>query len=102
MYLAGWPESVPILELIGVVAAALLTSALRIQHAAARDRAIMPPSFVITFAALLLFGPQIAVIVALAGALMSGVAASDRAFPRPWALVDAAVLVAAAVPPSAR
>ena len=96
VYLAGWPESVPILELIGVVAAALLTSALRIQHAAARDRAIMPPSFVITFAALLLFGPQIAVIVALAGALMSGVAASDRAFPRPWALVDAAVLVAAA------
>ena len=46
------------------------------QPSATEDRATMPPSFVIEFAALLIYGAHAALVVAIAGAIARGVAHS--------------------------
>lgn len=93
--LAGWTQSHQTLELAGLILAAMLTSVLGVQRAAAKDRTIMPASFVIVFMSLLLFGPHVAMIVSAAGALTAGFAASRRAYPHFRMLVDSASVMIA-------
>ena len=68
--LAGWPQPDRTLEFCGLILAAMLTSALAMQHVSAKDWAMMPPSFLVDFTALLLLGPHAASLVATAGAGM--------------------------------
>lgn len=65
----GWPQPARTLEFTGLIVATILASALAAEHTAGKDRAIMAPSFVIDFAALLLFGPYAAMVVAAAGTI---------------------------------
>ena len=65
--LAGWPHSDRTLEFCGLILAAMLASALAMQHTTAKDWAMMPPSFVVEFTALLLLGPHAASLVAVSG-----------------------------------
>ena len=88
----GWAESARIPVLAGLAAGAMLASLLEVERASERDRAVMPPSFVLTFAALLLFGPNVALLVAAAGALTPAFATS-RSLRE--VLVNLAVTVAA-------
>src|SRR5687767_7437589 len=64
---AGWLHLHHPLEFAGLILVVILTSALRDYHSTAEDWAVMPPSFVLDFVALLLFGPQAAMLVATAG-----------------------------------
>ena len=57
--------------------ASMVASVLDVERASERDRAVMPPSFVIDFASLLLFGPDVAMLVATAGAVTPNFAGSD-------------------------
>ena len=66
---AGWTTSAQAFDLAGLALAAMLTSCLSVQRVSARDRAIMPPSFVVILSSLLLFGPHVATIVAVASAV---------------------------------
>src|SRR5258705_9366998 len=65
--LAGWPQPQRTLEFSGFILAAILTSAVAMQQAAARDWATIPVSFVVDFASLLLLGPHATMLVATAG-----------------------------------
>src|SRR5687767_7639731 len=76
--LAGWPQPDRTLELSGLILAAMLASALAMQHSTAKDWTTMPPSFVIDFTALLLLGPQATIVVAIAGAGMQALTDSQR------------------------
>ena len=58
MGLSGWPQPDRTLEFSGLIVAAILTSVLAVQRPAAEERGMMPLSYVIHFAALLLFGPH--------------------------------------------
>ena len=78
---AGWPRPHSTLELSALIAASALTSALAIQRSAARDWATMPPSFVVSFASLLLLGPDATMLVAAAGIIAHEIA--DAPSPRP-------------------
>src|SRR4051812_30034724 len=66
---AGWHQSPATLEFAGVIVSAILISALAKHQSSAKDWAIMPPSFVIEFTALLLLGPNATMAVVVAGAL---------------------------------
>ena len=88
----GWAESAGIPVLAGLAAGAMLASLLEVERASERDRAVMPPSFVLTFATLLLFGPNVALLVAVAGTLTPAFATS-RSLRE--VLVNLAVTVAA-------
>ena len=55
-------------ELAGFILAGMLTAGLSVQARAVTDRAVMPPGFVIVFAALLLFGPNETMLVAVTSA----------------------------------
>ena len=68
-WLTGAVAAERIAEFAGLVLAAMLTAGLSVQTRALADRAIMPPAFVIVFAALLLFGPGVATLVALAASI---------------------------------
>ena len=76
LHLAGWMPADRIVEVAGLVLAAVLSSLLRIQAPASADRAIMAPSFVITISALMLFGPVVATVIAIAASLSAGFAGS--------------------------
>ena len=65
----GWAEPAGVAVLAGLAAGAMLASMLEVERASERDRAVMPPSFVLIFATLLLFGPNVALLIAAAGAL---------------------------------
>ena len=94
-HFSGWLESHRAIEFSCVVLAAILTSVLRTQHSTTADRAIMPPSFVINFGALLLFGLEAAMLVAGVGAIASGVTAPDRAGARGQMVLEGAVVLIA-------
>ena len=66
------------LNLSGLVLAAMATSAFATRISRARDWTTMPPSFVIEFAALLLVGPHAAILVAAAGAAVRELTDSAR------------------------
>ena len=76
--MAGWPQPHQTLELSGLVLAALVASALAMQHVTAKDWATMPPSFVVDLTTLLLLGPYAMTFVAAAGAIMQGL--TDREY----------------------
>ena len=73
-YLAGWVTLVRLPEYSALVLLAVLAACLRPQQAA--DRTVMPPSFVILFSTLMLFGPPaaacVAVLVTLTPAVITG------------------------------
>ena len=73
--LAGWPQPGRTLEFSLLILAGILTSALAMRQSLAKGWATMPPSFVIDFTALLLFGPDAAMFVAAAGTVAQGLAA---------------------------
>jgi diguanylate cyclase (GGDEF)-like protein len=56
----------------------MLIAALALQHSATKNWATVPPSFVIDFTALLLLGPNAAMVVATAGAVMQWLTDSTR------------------------
>jgi diguanylate cyclase (GGDEF)-like protein/PAS domain S-box-containing protein len=91
--LAGWAQPDRMLELSGLVVAAMLAASLGIQRRAATDRAIMPPAFIVVFASLMLFGPRVAVFVGAAAALTPGFVTRRAA--RAQSLIDAAVAILA-------
>src|SRR5258708_2139973 len=66
---------------------------LRVQERATTDRAIMPPAFVIVFTALMLFGGNVAMVVAAAATLTPAFLA--RRTPLVQALIDTAIVIAA-------
>jgi diguanylate cyclase (GGDEF)-like protein/PAS domain S-box-containing protein len=78
-----------------MVFAAILTAALWELQSTTKDRAIMPPVFVIIFCALLLFGPRVATLVALVGGLTPGFVDSRQPYPRAQTFVDATLVVIA-------
>ena len=67
--LAGWAQPDRIVELSALVLAAIVVASLNVQGPWSADRAIMPPEFLVVFAALLLLGPLVATAVAAAAAL---------------------------------
>jgi diguanylate cyclase (GGDEF)-like protein/PAS domain S-box-containing protein len=91
--LAGWTPPDRILELAGLVLAAMLTSCLKVQEPATTNRAIMPPAFVLIFISLMLFGPHVAMCVAAAATLTPGIV-TGRA-PRSQMLIDSAIVIVA-------
>jgi diguanylate cyclase (GGDEF)-like protein/PAS domain S-box-containing protein len=93
--LAGWPQAARPIELSGLVLAAILTAVLWEPRSTTKDRAIMPPAFVLIFSSLVLFGPQVAALVATVAALTPGFVDSRRPYPRGQILIDAIVTVAA-------
>src|SRR2546429_1824292 len=68
----GAPKGEAVAEFCGVTLAAILVSAFAIRPSAAKADETMPPSFVFTFAVLLLFGGDGAILVAAASAVTSG------------------------------
>ena len=91
--LAGWASSDRILLLTGCVLAAMALSCLSVQEPAAANRAIMPPAFVVVFGSLMLFGPHVATLVAIAAALTAGLLCAR---PSPGRLLIETAIVAAA------
>ena len=93
--LTGWPQPHRILEFSGVTLAAILTSALAIRPETADDRGIMPPSFVVDFSALLLFGANAALFVATTGAITRWLADRERSRPVRRTLLNAVIVMIA-------
>ena len=93
--LAGWLPADRTIELAALAFLSILSSFLRVQQSATKDRAIMAPSFIVTVSALLMFGPHVAALVAAAGALAPSFLVSERPYPRAHSLIDAAVTVLA-------
>jgi diguanylate cyclase (GGDEF)-like protein/PAS domain S-box-containing protein len=91
--LAGWMAPARIFELSAVLVVSMLAACLRVQLPASTDRSIMPPSFAVVFTALLLFGPNVAMVVAAAAALTAGFVTRRT----PWGqmLIDTAIAIAA-------
>jgi diguanylate cyclase (GGDEF)-like protein/PAS domain S-box-containing protein len=65
--LSGWPDANRTIEFSGLIVAAILTSVFAVQRPAAEERGMMPLSYVIHLASLLLFGPHVTTLVAAAG-----------------------------------
>jgi diguanylate cyclase (GGDEF)-like protein/PAS domain S-box-containing protein len=93
--LAGWPQAARPIESSALVLAAMLTAALWEPRWTRKDRAIMPPAFVLIFGSLLVLGAQVAVLVATVAALTPGFVDSRRPYPRAQILIDAVVAIAA-------
>jgi diguanylate cyclase (GGDEF)-like protein/PAS domain S-box-containing protein len=93
--LNGWPQPDRTLEFSGLIVAAILTSVLAVQRPAAEERGMMPLSYVIHFAALLLFGPHVTALVVAAGALASVLADSRRTRPFSRTVANTATVIAA-------
>src|SRR5918996_298148 len=74
---AGWPQPDRTLEFSGLILAAILASAL-VQQSATEDGVTMPPSFVIDFTSLLLFGPHGTMFVAVAASVTRGLSDAER------------------------
>src|SRR5688572_19317661 len=94
--LARWPEAHGPLEFSALLLGSILTFGLRLQHTTTKQRAVMPPSFVIIFSALMLFGANGATLVAAVGALTAILGAPERAHPRMQVFADAVAVVVAA------
>ncbi len=92
---AGLPTPHRTLEFSGLILAAILTSALAEWPSAMEDRAIMPPSFIVDFTVLLLFGINAALLVATAGAVARWLTASEHTRPPRRRLLNAAFVMIA-------
>ena len=93
--LAGWAQPERALELAGLVLAAVLTSGLGIPPPATKDRAVMPPAFVITMCALLLFNRHVMMLAAIASVLTPAFTAPEQASPWRRTVVEVAIAIAA-------
>src|SRR5215212_516842 len=78
--LAGWAQPDRLVEVAALIVAAILTSELA---PAATSRVVMPPSFVVIFGSLLLFGRNVATLAAVAALLTPALATTVR--PVQWA-----------------
>jgi diguanylate cyclase (GGDEF)-like protein/PAS domain S-box-containing protein len=92
---AGWAQPERAFQFAGLVLAAIVAAAPGHHRWTSKDRAIMPPSFVITFSSLLLFDRNVAMLVALAAAVTPAFLAPMRAAPWIPILVDAGISIAA-------
>jgi diguanylate cyclase (GGDEF)-like protein/PAS domain S-box-containing protein len=93
---AGWLEPYRPVEFSGLIVAALLVSGLAMRQPTAERRGTMPPSFVIDFTSLLLFGPGAATLVAAAGTIMKGrLAGSERVEPVHRTVLEGLIVVVA-------
>jgi diguanylate cyclase (GGDEF)-like protein/PAS domain S-box-containing protein len=92
---AGWPLPDRTLEFSGLTLAAILTAALAMRQSTTKDWATVPASFVIDFTSLLLLGPNLTMLVALAGTVTQRLTDSDRSDPVRRTLVNAAALMVA-------
>src|SRR5687767_5999672 len=77
--LADQPQAHITFELSGLILAALLTATVAVRQGDADDRGLMPPSFVVDFAALLLLGPGAMMATAAVGWVMRWLAEPHRA-----------------------
>jgi diguanylate cyclase (GGDEF)-like protein/PAS domain S-box-containing protein len=89
--LAGWTSPDRAFELGGLTLAAMLTALLGVQQPATKNRAIMPPSFVVIFGTLLLFGPDVATLLAVAIVLTPAFAFANNVYPRRQMAIDATI-----------
>src|SRR5436190_22286162 len=89
----GTPQAEPVVEFCGVTLAAILVSAFTIPQSGAKSGATMPPSFVFTFAALLLFGRNAALLVAAACAATSALVQWRLAHPLHRIIANIATVV---------
>jgi PAS domain S-box-containing protein len=92
-WLAGWVDMERLPELAGLMLAGMLTACVPAQARALTDRSIMAPSFIAVFAALMLMGPQVAALVAVAAAVTGGAMAAHT--PIRQTAIDAGVALAA-------
>src|SRR5690348_12176097 len=74
----GWPQPNRTFELAGLTLAAML-SAVFVRRASTSEWTIVPLSFIVDFAALLLLGPHAAALIALVAMVMQGLVESHRA-----------------------
>jgi diguanylate cyclase (GGDEF)-like protein/PAS domain S-box-containing protein len=93
--LAGWAQPERAFQLAGLILAGLVAAAPGHHRWPSKDRAIMPPSFVITFSALLLFDRNVAMLVAFAAAVTPAFIAPMRSAQWIPVLIDAAISIAA-------
>jgi diguanylate cyclase (GGDEF)-like protein/PAS domain S-box-containing protein len=92
----GWLQPYRPVDFCGLIVAAILVSALAKRQPIAEERGTMPFTFVIDFAALLLFGPGPAMVVASAGTILKGrLADSERVEPSRQTLFAAVIAVVA-------
>ena len=91
----GWLQLQRPLEFAGLMLVVILAAALRNRHSPGEDWAVMPPSFVLDFAALLLFGPAPATIVAATGITAEWLVRSQRSRPLRRVLADGATCIVA-------
>src|SRR4051794_29496439 len=90
-----WPQLQRTLDFCGLLIATSLISALSMQRSDTKYWATMPPSFIIDFAALLLFGPNAAMLVVACGMVAERLTDSFRPHPsRRWLLNASAAMVA--------
>src|SRR6185295_1408694 len=92
---AYWPQPHRTLEFTGLMLAAILTSALAMRQSTTEDWATMPLSFVIDFAALLLLGPHLTMLVASAGTVTQRLVDSQRSHPSRRMIVNTATVMVA-------
>jgi hypothetical protein len=94
--IAGGLQPYRPVEFSGLIVSAILTSGLARRRPTAEDRGTMPPSFVVDFISLLLFGPGPAMLVASAGAITKGRLADSEPFEAPRrTLLDALIAMIA-------
>src|SRR5438132_3649080 len=89
----GTPQVEAFVEFSCVTLAAILVSAFTIPQSGAKSGATMPPSFVFTFAALLLFGRNAALLVAAACAATSALVQWRLAHPLHRIIANIATIV---------
>jgi diguanylate cyclase (GGDEF)-like protein/PAS domain S-box-containing protein len=88
------PKTEAVVEFCGVTVAAILVSAFAIPRSGANAGAMMPPSFVLTFAMLLLFGGDAATLVAAAVAVTAGLVQWRLAHPFHRVIANVAPVIA--------
>ena len=93
----GWFLPQRTIELTALVAAVLLTAVLAPQRRSATHWTIMPPSFIVEMTALLLLGPEVMTMTAVAGALMLALSHAEGAQPVRRSVINVASVAAAAL-----
>ncbi len=92
---AGWPQPHRSLEFASLILASLLASAFAASPSAIEDWAILPPSFVVDFTTVLLFGPNPAMLVAAVGSIGRALASPPSSRPRGRMLLNTAIVMLA-------
>jgi PAS domain-containing protein len=91
----AWPIPNGIVDYAGLLVAAILISAFTKRRTNTWDQAIMPPSFVVAFASLLLLGPNAAMLVVVAGAITTGRVKPRGAPPLRGLMLNTAIVMVA-------